>query len=162
MQVRDWVDMVMREGMVCPEYMRKLAACSDNGEFFRVLADANGGAWLFGLHARGVELPVDAFCREFGRYLNGDWEVVYPQGYTSKMYCRHEGDMVADTTLVWLLECMDVDVEVPRNCYPTVVLSDGSRAEIAMGYGSRLNIELYGDAEYSVSGDMSRVRVVRH
>jgi hypothetical protein len=51
---------------------------------------------------------------------------------------------------------------VPRNAFPSVVLSSGSSADITMLEGSRLSIEAYGDARWSITGDQTRVRVTRH
>ena len=153
-----------RRGDVCTAYMRKIAAVSNKTEMFRVLCDVNGGAWLFGLHDDGVPLPMEQFLREYAAYVNGGKTVEYPDGYTSKFYCRHSGDVIqADTTIVYLLECKDAKVNVPMSKYPTVVLSHGPYAEITMGAGSRLNIELYGDAKYTiVDGDKKKVRVMQH
>lgn len=164
MTVEEWVKSVSRKGGVCQPYMRKIAAASNKTEMFRVLCDVNGGAWLFDLHANGVPLPIEQFLKEYAAYVNGKKTVEYPNGYTSKFYCRHSDEVIqADTTIVYLLECKDVRVVVPMNKYPTVVLSNGSGANIVMRSGSRLNIELYGDAEYClVDGDKSKVRVTQH
>lgn len=165
MTVEEWVKSVSRKGGVCQPYMRKIAAASNKTEVFRVLCDVNGGAWLFDLHAQGVPLPIEQFIKEYSAYINGGKTVEYPSGYTSKFYCRHDFNwaIIADTTIVYLLECKDVRVVVPMNKYPTVVLSHGTTAEITMYAGSRLNIELYGDAKYTlVEGDKSKVRIMRH
>ncbi|MBQ5478137.1 MAG: hypothetical protein IIT64_10110 [Bacteroidaceae bacterium] len=164
MTVEEWVKSVSRKGGVCQPYMRKIAAAGNKTEMFRVLCDVNGGAWLFDLHEQGVPLPIEQFIKEYGAYVNGGKTVEYPSGYTSSFYCRHnERLVVADTTIVYLLECKEAKVNVPMNKYPTVVLSHGSSAEITMGAGSRLNIELYGDAEYTlVDGDKSKVRIMQH
>lgn len=164
MTVDGWVKAMSRCGDVCTAYMRKIAAVSNKTEMFRVLCDVNGGAWLFDLHADGVPLPIEQFLKEYAAYVNGGKTVEYPDGYTSKFYCRHSGDVIqADTTIVYLLECKGAKVNVPMSKYPTVVLSHGSYAEITMGAGSRLNIELYGDAKYTiVEGDKSKVRVMQH
>lgn len=165
MTVGEWVKTMSRQGGVCTPYMRKIAAASNKTEMFRVLCDVNGGAWLFDLHANGVPLPIEQFLKEYAAYVNGGKTVEYPNGYTSKFYCRHDFNwaIIADTTIVYLLECKDVRVVVPMNKYPTVVLSHGSFAEISMGAGSRLNIELYGDAKYTlVDGDKSKVRITQH
>lgn len=164
MTVDGWVKAMSRRGDVCTAYMRKIAAVSNKTEMFRVLCDVNGGAWLFDLHADGVPLPIEQFLKEYAAYVNGGKTVEYPDGYTSKFYCRHSGDVIqADTTIVYLLECKGAKVNVPMSKYPTVVLSHGSYAEITMGAGSRLNIELYGDAKYTiVEGDKSKVRVMQH
>lgn len=164
MTVGEWVKLIQRQGGVCTPYMRKIAAVSNKTEMFRVLCDVNGGAWLFDLHANGVQLPIEQFMKEYVAYVNGKKTVEYPSGYTSKFYCRHSGDVIqADTTIVYLLECRNAKVNVPMNKYPTVVLSNGSGANIVMRPGSRLNLELYGDAEYClVDGDKAKVRVMQH
>ena len=164
MQISDWVEVMSRRGDVCTTYMRRLAAVESREDMFRVLCDANGGAWLFDLHAKGswYPVPVKEFTQEFKAYINGGRIMAYPKGYSSKFYCRYSGEITADTTLVYLLECPEVQITVPQNAYPSVILSKGSRALIAMMPGSRLNIETYGDAEYSVSGDMTRVRITKH
>ena len=164
MTVEEWVKMMSRQGGVCTPYMRKIAAVSNKTEMFRVLCDVNGGAWLFDLHASGVPLPIEQFLKEYAAYVNGGKTVEYPSGYTSSFHCRHSADVIqADTTIVYLLECKDVRVVVPTNKYPTVVLSNGSGANIVMRSGSRLNLELYGDAEYClVDGDKSKVRITQH
>ena len=163
MQIRDWVEMMSRRGDVCTPYMRRLGAVETKEDMFRVLCDANGGAWLFSIHAKNpLVAPVKEFMEEFKSYINGGHVMVYPNGYASKFYCRYTGEVVADTTLVYLLECPEVQITVPANAYPSVVLSRGSHAEIAMMPGSRLNVELYGDAYANISGDMTRVRVTKH
>lgn len=162
--VEQFIEWAERTGSVCTPYMRRLAAASGKSDTFRVLCDVNGGAWLFEMHANGVQVPIGDFIRKYRNHLDGKVTVNYPNGYTSKMYCRHYGGgIVADTTLVYLLECKGAKVAVPMNKYPTVVLSHGSDAEITMGAGSRLNVELYGDAKYTLlEGDMTKVRVTRH
>lgn len=162
MSIKDWIDAMSRNGNVCADYMRKMSYAETKEDMFRVLCDANGGQWLFGLHAKGVPTPVDDFCKEFAAFLNGGRVMEYPQGYTSKFYCRYVDDIDADTTLVYLLECKDASAYVPKNKYPSVILSDGSSADIVLGEGARLNVELYGDARVNIVGDMSRVRTTKH
>jgi len=160
-KVGRFVEDTERSGGVCSRYMRRLAACERREDLFRVLCDVNGGEWLFGEHEKGSALPVDDFVREYANFLDGKGVMSYPEGYTSKMHCRQEGgEIVADTTLLWLLECKDVKVVVPDNAYPTVSLSDGSSAEIVLGKGSRLNLETYGTSSAKVHGDGSNVRRV--
>lgn len=163
MKIKDWIEGVSRSGMVCTDYMRKISAVETREDMFRVLCDANGGSWLFDIHAKGVPLPVDDFCKEFVNYLDGKRVMEYPQGYTSKFYCRPtEVDIDADTTLVYLLECTDMEVYVPKNKYPSIILSDGSQADVVLGDGARVNIELYGDARVNLIGDTTRVRINKH
>lgn len=164
MTVEEWVKAMSRQGGVCTPYMRKIAAASNKTEMFRVLCDVNGGAWLFDLHANGVPLPIEQFLKEYAAYVNGKKTVEYPSGYTSKFYCRHDFNwaIIADTTIVYLLECSNRNVKCPKNSYPTLVLSDKSSANILLENGARLNLEVYGDAKYEITGDKSKVRITQH
>ena len=154
-----FVEAAERSGGVCSKYMRRLAAVERKEDLFRVLCDVYGGDWLFETHARGEAVPLDDFVKEYAQFLDGSRVMEYPEGYTAKMYCRQDGaEIVADTTLVWLLECKGVRVVVPDNAYPTVSLSDGSSAEITLGNGARLNLETYGTSSAKVHGDNTKVR----
>lgn len=161
-EVERWIEQVERQGAVCARYMRRLKAASNKSELFRVLCDANGGAWVFDMHAKGVRMPVDAFVKEYDKYIDGHMRVVYDEGYSSQMHVRRDyGTVEADTTLVYLLECDGVSVGVPPFTYPTVILSHGSHANLKVGDGASVNVELYGDATYTASGDTSHVKVER-
>ena len=77
-------------------------------------------------------------------------------------FCRYNGELVAGTTLVYLLECSDVNVTVMVNSYPSLILSNGSKANVTILPQARLNVDLYGDASVNIIGDMSRVRITKH
>lgn len=163
MTVNEWVELIQRQGGVCNDYMRKLNAVTNKTEMFRVLCDVNGGAWLFELHAKGVQIPIDSFVQEFKNYINGKKTMEYPEGYKSKFHCRQNGtEIVADTTIVYVLECKDVNIVTPKNAYPTVILSGGSSAKITMNDGWRLNLELYGNARYELDGNDFNVKITKH
>lgn len=162
MTVNEWVELVQRSGGVCNDYMRKLAVVTNKTEMFRILCDVNGGAWLFELHARGTELPTEQFLKEFKNYVNGKKVVDYPSGYTSKFYCRATGQIKADTTVVYLLECKPTHVIVPKNHYPTIVLSDGSHSTVILEDGARANVELYGSSHFIIRGDETKVKISKH
>ena len=170
MSVNEWVELIQRQGGMCNDYMRKLNAVTNKTEMFRVICDVNGGSWLFELHARGVQIPIDSFLKEFSNYINGKKVMTYPNDYadkkySSKFYCRYQEEnfpIKADTTLVYLLECKDAKVVVPMNHYTTLILSHGTNADIKMLDGTRLNLELYGDAKYNIEGDKSKIIVMQH
>lgn len=163
MQIKDWVALMSRNGSVCADYMRKLSVVESREDMFRVLCDANGGAWLFDLMAKGVFVPIDDFCYEFKSYINGQRVMEYPNGYSGKLYCRFDGEILADTTLVYILDCPDAKITVPKNHFPSVILSPQTDAEFVLCEGARLNIEIYGDAFVKgMSGDQTKVRTTRH
>lgn len=172
MTIKDWIEGVSRSGLVCTDYMRKISAVETKGDMFRVLCDVNGGAWLFDLHTKGVPLPIEQFLKEYSAYINGGKTVEYPNGYTSKFYCKYadkDSEIEADTTLVYMLDCK-ARVYVPMNRYPTIILSDGCKGiDIHLDKGARANIETYGDATFSIFDmangrmyDKSKVRITQH
>lgn len=161
MEIKEWIDKMSGEGLVCREYMRKIAAAESKKDLFRIMCDVNGGARLFELHAGGVQVPKDVILSEFGQFVNGKNVVEYPQGYTSKFYCGHRGDVVADTTVLYLFESV-ARLCVPSNSFPMVYISSGSIVNFVMGSESRIRIEMFGNSSYSVEGDTSNVYVKRH
>lgn len=162
-KIGEFVVAAERSGGVCSDYMRKLSVCERKEDLYRVLCDVNGGEWLFEKHAKNVSLPLDDFCKEYHNFLDGKRTMEYPDGYTSKMYCRHDGvEIVADTTLLWLLECRDVTVMVPKNAFPTIVLSRGSSATVDMTEGFKANVERYGDSKFNTVGGADKVTQKTH
>lgn len=158
--VMEWVKRAERGGCVCQRYMRRLASASDKASLSKVICDVNGGTWLFEEHSKGVPMPIAELREGYMRYLGR--KIGYSEGYSSKMHVRDHGiEVDADTTLLWLLECRGVVVVVPRNAFPTVALSDGSSAHFRVNEGARLDIVLYGDAEYTADGFTNKIRVER-
>lgn len=160
--VQEWIDNAMRSGNVCNDYMRKWKAAETKAEKFRVICDINGGEWLFDLDNKGVRLPIDAFTEEYANFINGKQIVDYPHGYTSKMYCRYVGteDIVADTTNVYMLDCQDSCVRVPSYSYPSLLLSKTCKdVHITVEKDARVNLIVYGNAQYRLEGDTSKVKI---
>ena len=162
MTVQQWIDSAMRGGNVCNDYMRKWKASETKAEKFRVICDVNGGEWLFNLDNKGVQLPIDAFTEEYANFINGKQIVYYPHGYTSKMYCRYVGteDIVADTTIVYMLDCQDACLRVPSYSYPSILLSKTCKnIRIIAEKDARLNLTVFGNAECQLEGDTSNVKI---
>jgi len=160
--VREWIKAASRSGLVCQDYMRKIAAAERKSEMFRVLCDTNGGRWLFEQHAKGILLPLDDFAAEYAAFLGGKHVVDYG-GYSSKMYCRlDDAEITADTTLVYVLECRNVTITVPKNAYPTIVVSAGSSATIDVREAYKANVETYGVDDIRIIGDATKVKGQRY
>lgn len=160
--VQQWIDNAMRSGAVCNDYMRKWEAAKTKAEMFRVICDVNGGEWLFDIDNKGVQLPIESFIEEFYNFINGKQYVEYPKGYTSKFYCRYVGvkDIVADTTLVYLLDCRDVCVRVPSYSFPKIFLSKTCKyVHITVEKDARVNLIVYGNAQYRLEGGTSKVKI---
>ena len=164
MTVQQWIDSAMRGGNVCNDYMRKWKAAETKAEKFRVICDVNGGEWLFDLDNKGVQLPIESFVEEFYNFINGKQYVEYPKGYTSKFYCRYVGvkDIVANTTIVYMLDCQDTCVRVPSYLYPSLLLSKTCKdIRITVEKDARVNLTVFGDAECQLEGDTSKVKIER-
>lgn len=162
MTVQQWIDSAMRGGNVCNDYMRKWKAAETKAEKFRVICDVNGGEWLFDLDNKGAQLPIDAFTEEYANFINGKHIVEYPDGYSSKMYCRYveTEDIVADTTIVYMLDCQDLCVRVPSYSYPSILLSKTCKnIRIIVEKDARLNLTVFSDAECHLEGDTSKVKI---
>lgn len=53
-------------------------------------------------------------------------------------------------------------VKVPKNAFPTIVLSRGSSATLDMTVGYHVNVELYKDAKFKTVGGVDKVTQKTH
>ena len=160
--IKDWIDLMVAQNAVCPEGVRRLAYCSTKTDVFRVLCDSFSSEWLHEMMLKGIPLPLDQFAKEYAAFVNGNRVMEYGEkGYTSKIYVKYKDLVVADTTIVSLLDCQ-CGVEIPKNKFPRIIVSPHSKVAITMGIGSRLALDVFGDAYYTISGDNSKVRITKH
>lgn len=158
-----WLRKMIENGTLCKDYQSRVADADGEGRFglFRIISDSNGISWVPELMMQGMVLPIEEYKAEYEHYLNGECVVRFPKGYTSKTYVDYSGEITADTTLLGIIRCK-ADITIPDCRWPRIVVSPDSDIRIAMGRGSRLTLDVYGNATYSISGDSTRVRIQRH
>lgn len=167
MTIKQWIDNAIQSRLICTDYVRKLSYADTKEGLFRVICDPNGGNWIFDLElklkAKGLKLPKEEFKQEFKNYINGQRVMEYGDEtiYTSKFYMERTEDVIADTTIVYLLDC-NCKVIVPPNRYPNLVISDRSEVVVEMGENAHVTIDTYGDAKYVFAHDEYKPITTHH
>jgi len=152
-----WYRLAIGTGQIPEVVADRFRSIKDNRELFMVMCDANGSSLLQEIQARGVVLPLDKIKNELHAFVNGRYvcEYVGLSGdviYNSKMYVGYGEDIVADTTLLSLLDCK-CEVRVPKNCFATITLDKDCDVKINIEDYGHVNIKAHKDAKYTVIGN---------
>lgn len=146
-----------RMNNLCAEYTEKWDSCHSNKQIMDMALGVKGVDYLCDTIAKGWGISPDVICSRFGSFINGKY-ISHQKGYTSKMYCKFDGNITADTTIVTLIDSVVV-LNVPNTSICEVyctgkcriaVLGDGRAAFIC--YGNPNDIVITG-----VCGNMKRL-----
>lgn len=144
-------------GMMCGQYGSLLDSFSSNKQ----LADIAMGVQAFDTIcvsiSEGWGISPEYICARLKNFINGKY-VSQQNGYTSKMYCKFDGSITADTTIVMLIDSVVV-LNVPNTSICEVyctgkcriaVLGDGRAVFVC--YGNPDDIVITGSC-----GNMKRI-----
>ena len=162
MKTQEYIYNLINHRLICNDYVRKLDCASTKQDIFRVLCDINGIEFMMEMMSKNHILPWEDFKKDFANYINGKNVVKYPQGYTSCIYVNWNDIITAETTVIGVF-ISNCDIVIPKNTYPRIILSPNSHARISMTDTScRVALDVWDNATYSISGDMSKVRINNH
>lgn len=102
-----------RRNVLCKKYDEMLADADTVREFFDAALGVQGIEFVCKSVRDGWFLPPSVVFQTFGRVINGQYTHQGP-GYTSKMYYRFKGGVLADTTAICVIES-NIGIKVPRN-----------------------------------------------
>ena len=102
-----------RRNVLCKKYDEMLADADTVREFFDAALGVQGIGFVCESVRAGWFLPPSVVFQTFGRVIIGQYTYQGP-GYTSKMYYRFKGGVLADTTAICVIES-NIGIKVPRN-----------------------------------------------
>ena len=102
---------------------------------------AKGVDYLCDSIAKGWGISPIVLVKDFSHYINGNYTADF-DGYTSKLFCRFVGDVLADTTIIALVDSV-VSLEVPKNAL----------CEVYCSGECEINVEGEGEAAFVCYGD---------
>lgn len=139
-----------RANNLCDEYTDMWDSCNSNKQLVDMGFGVKGLDYLCDTIAKGWGLSPDVICDRFHNFINGRY-ISHQKGYTSKMYCKYEGEIKADTTAVCLIKS-NVRLDIPQwaicevfctlDCHIEVT---GEGRAIFICYGDPNSIHLCGD-----------------
>lgn len=135
---------------LCSEY----ATLWDNSGSKKQLIDlafgVKGVDYICDSIAKGWGISPQYICDTFDRYINGKY-TYDADGYTSQLYCRYNGEIHCDLTLLALIDC-DIQVEIPEFhiCQISVtgktnVRLTGKGRAIVVSYGKEEDVTVTAD-----------------
>lgn len=157
-KVRDFMESVIDDGLLCEEYEVKYHNAKSKRQVMDIVLDANGMSFLQEMGEKGHKISYDAVVDEYGKYINGNY-VRDNDGYTSEMYCKHEGYIEARCTATVLLGC----TATVRFTEPIKYLlyCDDCDIRIESQKDARVYVQCWGDTKVDTSGNENNVILKR-
>lgn len=113
-----WIKMIVDADELCANYYDKVNKALSNKQLVDIALDSNGASYLCEMQSKGLALPYDIITSRFGNFINGKYTSEHKNdkgnGYTSAIYCKYDGNINAETTILTLLGC-DCSVLVNNN-----------------------------------------------
>ena len=137
---------IREHGMMCEKYCESLDSFVSNKQ----LADIAMGVQAFDTLCIGIAegwgISPEYICARFKNFINGKY-VSEQKGYTSKLYCKYNGDIVADTTTFALIDS-DVNVNIPD--YAICKIYCTGKCNVNLNGGGNVILICYGNPENTV------------
>lgn len=100
-----------REG-ICDEYIEIWEGCGSKKQLMDMALGVKAVDYLCDAIAKGWGISAIEICKKFNPFINGKY-VLDNGDYTSAMYCKYQGAIICETTLLTLIEC-NIDIIVPK------------------------------------------------
>lgn len=161
---KKWVALLKENDLLCDKYCEKVDNARSKLELIRCCLDANGANFLQEMQAAGFALPYEVVCNVFRSYINGRYVAEFRNekgnGYTSKMYCKHQEPILVDTTLCSILGCK-CDVVIKKNNFAQLYVDSESEIRIILEEGAQVLVDIWKGAQVSTN-DEKRTKVTIH
>lgn len=142
---------------MCSEYYDKWDSCRSNKQIIDMALGVKAVDFLCDSIAKGWGISPEYIAERFKSFINGRY-VSEQKGYTSKMYCKHTGNVTADTTIITLIDS-DIVLNVPNTSICEVYCTgkcninvSGSGRVVFICYGNPDDITITGTC-----GNMKRI-----
>lgn len=113
---------------LCGEYDAKWDTAETDKELFDLASDINGADFLCASEANGWGLGKHILAGRFAPYMNGRYKSTH-NGYSSAMFCAHNGVVNVDATIV-IVMYSDCKIVVPQNSACKIFLAKNDKVEI--------------------------------
>lgn len=143
---------IFLRGMMCQQYDEKWQESMSKKQLFDMAVSVQGSDTLCQSIAEGWGLQPEFISDKFRAYIN-DRYLSEQDGYTSKMYCGHDADMVVEATLNVIINSCG-NVFVPRNHVCEIRLVNSNIKILGDGY---CNVIKYGDCQLEC--DNARIHI---
>lgn len=141
---------------LCSEYSTIWDRCASNKQIMDMALGVKGADYICDTIAKGWGISPSAISDRFVHFINGKY--TYDNKYTSKMYCQFNGEIVADTTILQIIECK-CGLVIPDNGICEVYVTGNSN--ISVSGNGRCVFVCYGNLEdITITGECGNMKRV--
>lgn len=126
---------------ICKDYLSEWNKARDKKTMIDIALSSEGCDFMCSSINEGWGVDKRWFKREFGSFLNGRYKR-NDKTYTSSIYIDYKGAILADTTLMQLIDC-DMMIDIPQPMITKIFVCGKSNIELK-GKG-RVIVAIYGD-----------------
>ncbi|MCF0201754.1 MAG: hypothetical protein HUK08_00175 [Bacteroidaceae bacterium] len=133
---------------LCDVYSAKWDACTTRQELFDVATDVNGMGFIADVcsFGWGGTFDTDYLAETYSEFINGRY-TRSSGGYTTQLWCNHDGGITVSSALTCVLNCKGVII-VPMGFVCSLVIADRSDVQI-INFGRIMELVVYGGARES-------------
>lgn len=137
---------------LCEKYREKWDACASKKQLVDMALDSNGIEFMADAIAFGWGLSKEYLMQEFGEFMNGFYRR-QEEGYASEMYIGAHEVLSAESTLLLIGYCDDIEIEIPEHAVCRIYICGGSSVRIenngkvellVYGAGNNIVVKNYG------------------
>lgn len=166
MKTKEWLQEITDKKHLCDAYTAKLCASHSKKQLMDLVLDANGVNFLMEMQEKGLPLPYETICKDFGSYINGRYVAEYRNekgnGYTSVLYCCHDRETIfVDTTLCSVLGYVG-RIVIAKNNFAKIYLDKNCDAQIELQDGARCIVEYWKGAKVEVLNMNDKVQLIEN
>ena len=163
----EYINQIISKNLLCDEYKELLLRVGSKKQLFDLLSDCNGVSFFCEMQSRGIDTPYGLIYEYLGKYINGQYKPRHELNendercgsYTSAIYVSYANDIVADTTLLSVLNCK-CNIIVPKNKMCTMHIDQKSDVTVVVdGFG--VNVFVYGDGKVKAIGNKDNIKIVK-
>lgn len=112
-----WVSDLYKSDNICLQYYDKIKKAKTKKRIVDIAIDSNGCSFLCDMESKNMLIPYSHITSIFSSFINGNYTSFHgdkERCYTSAIYCKYDGNINAETTILTLL-CCDCSVLVSNN-----------------------------------------------
>lgn len=146
----EFINKSIESGDMCKDGVAMVRQANTRKSMFDAALSAKGVEFLCEMKMKGKGVESSDIMRDFNQFVNGNY--VRTRRYSSRMYCKYKGAILADANLIMVQDC-EITISVPRTMICEIhvcgesyvnVKGDGKAAIVAWGDEDSVKVHTVG------------------
>ena len=137
---------------ICDKYKPKWERCSNKKQLIDLSLCSSGTDYLCDAINKGWGISPSEIVLRFSSFINGKY-ISVQKGYDSEMYCGFNGNVIARTTVLCIIDS-EIEVAIPKNDMVQIFVVGNSKVRIK-GEG-RIIVYKYGNNDLNCEDSLQK------